>query len=799
MTEKTGKKNKILLWLSGISVFLMATGFGVSFLPLSVFFVGYGLLGLSILGWVRVLLGRDFAVIILFLVLLSAFVGVIPVPVLEKSYSNPVPVIKEEDDQLSQKTPPYISGFTEPQTDARGGSLYVNKSGSVIGLDYGSVTPEERRRADKIYPTFRAAQQGAKEFSCEFLPSLDLVDGFTKYFDDRLLAGIEENLHTGAGIFSGGKQGFLEAILEELLKQPPAPGRDQAAGYLAAAIELGGGDPKVPNAIKKISQSYLDGFLKAQRYSRPVGFYDESKTLQNIFRRDRFLQKPFGTKLWGGALPFEGGYAPEGLFPIVRIAEVVLRNPKFKQAYVKFQVVAEKVTDPEANLNLEDLVPLQPLFSDETKLAQAIQQTKAWKRAQALGNIDLRTLGVAFLPFSTSKENRLFARLYGFSGFPKTEIMNDLILAIKKGQVDLTPESDSGWYDYQLYALEALVLPQKAQEANKLLLHARYKKRLREAFEAMMTKRRETQVKQLFQVASLGRRSGPISLTPELTLEPCATNYLQTARGYRFLADQIREVLGEDQAKKIKITSFKEGLLSELNKTILLYYGFYLVVCEDIGMEPRLKPKELETLSIPGLELSSDKEKIQDCRIAQFSNLTPLEQKVRFFAWRNAKDWLARLDEHQFLDEDVRVIVPVMSNADGTKVRNWAVLGTKLLKIKAYYARPPKVGFSQVSEDQRGDEDPEPLLQKNELPSWYKWKPREYVVPVQVFTEITLGSTPMTRTEFRSICSQHETKDEIVKALVKASHSNKRFYWFLGGVFVAGFILFCAVRRYKNR
>ena len=511
MTEKTWKDVKILLWFSGISVFLMATGFEVSFLPLSVFYMGYGLLGLSILGWVRLLLGWAVAVIFLLLVLLS-FAVVIPVPVLEKEYSNPVPEIKEEDDQLSQKKPRYLSDFTAPQTDSQGCFLYVNKSGAVIGLDYGTVTPEEQSRADKIYPTFRAAKKAAKEFSCEFLTSVDLVDGFTKYFDDRLLAGIEESLHTDSGIFPGGKQGLLKAILEELLKQPTAPGRDQAAGYLAAAIELGGEQPKVPGTIRKISQTYLDIFLKDSRYSRPVGFYNESKSLQNIFRRDRFLQKPFGNKFWAGDLPMEGLYAPEGLFPIARIAEVVAKTPTLKQAYAKFQLMAANLTDPEANLNLEDLFPLQPLFSNEAKLAQAIQQSKAWKTAQDCGNKNPSSLGVAFLPFTTSKETRLFARLYGLSGIPHTEIMTDLVLAIKKGQLDLAPEPDSGWYDYQLYALESLVLPQKAQEANKLLLHARYKKRLREAFEAMLTKRRETQVKQLYQVICIGGRGQPLSL-----------------------------------------------------------------------------------------------------------------------------------------------------------------------------------------------------------------------------------------------------------------------------------------------
>ncbi len=78
--------------------------------------------------------------------------------------------------------------------------------------------------------------------------------------------------------------------------------------------------------------------------------------------------------------------------------------------------------------------------------------------------------------------------------------MVTLIRRIRSGEVDLKPSTKpggDGWYQYQVYALETLLLPGRGQEKDKLLLTAEYKKRLVEAFKAMITTRRETHARQL--------------------------------------------------------------------------------------------------------------------------------------------------------------------------------------------------------------------------------------------------------------------------------------------------------------
>jgi energy-coupling factor transporter ATP-binding protein EcfA2 len=66
-------------------------------------------------------------------------------------------------------------------------------------------------------------------------------------------------------------------------------------------------------------------------------------------------------------------------------------------------------------------------------------------------------------------------------------------------------------------------------------------------------------------------------------------------------------------------------------------------------------------------------------------------------------------------------------------------------------------------------------MEEGPAPSGAAWEPKEYVIPVQVFAEVTLGPKPLTREEFRKICDRYRTKDEILSALSRGS-------WQKGGI-----------------
>lgn len=790
------------LSLLAVGAATMLAGCLVPSVPASVFDLGLACVFASIPIWVGIRAGF-LASLISIVCLFFLFMLGLPVPRIEKPYPNPVPTAKEEDDRIEEKNPVSVPEFTVRRT-LRGYPCDFNASAAVIGLDLAKATSSEKEIADHLYPTFRAALRAARDFECALLPSIDLIDAFSKHFSDRVLEVLEQYVHERSSIFPGGKQGLLAAFLDELLSDLSKPGCDRAAAYLAAAIELGGDDAKVPKNVRDVAKSYVSSFTADPIRSKPVGFYTRTETLQRIFSRDRFLQKPFGTKFWGGHGLSRGSYNQEGLYPVVRMAEVLLRRTDLRRAYKAFRNLAEKLHNPEANLDLEDLIAFNDFFADEGKLAEAVRESGVWEKALARGNVNPNMLGVAFWPFSTSKENRLFARLYQDTKLPRTQAMNDLIWAIREGVLSLVPETDSGWYDYQLYSLETLLLPDRAHESDKLLLHAKYKKRLRKAFEAMLSARRETHVKTVEILPSLGLRLQPLARSPELSLEPCATSYLRTAEAYRFLVGVLKDSLGDAEAESILMEGSNQGILSELNEKTSLFYGFYLTVCSDIGMIPNIRTEEIEPLVSRASSQQGERLGREECLISHVPGLTETERQARFALWKQAKSWLRDLGREAFLDEDMRLVVPVLSNYEGKEVRNWTVLGVQLLKIKVYYARPPTIASCRASGEQNGDDAAAPEYTAI-IPSWLrvKWEPRDYVIPIQVFAEVTMGPEPMTREEFRSLCDHHKTKQAILEALTVDSFRRSRLIsppvWIIVSASVGLLVLIAALVLRRRR
>jgi hypothetical protein len=70
-------------------------------------------------------------------------------------------------------------------------------------------------------------------------------------------------------------------------------------------------------------------------------------------------------------------------------------------------------------------------------------------------------------------------RLYGNKTIPENfDLMEELVARIRSGGIDLSPIGTSGWYDYQTWALEPLVTPDKTPEAVHLKLEETYRKQL---------------------------------------------------------------------------------------------------------------------------------------------------------------------------------------------------------------------------------------------------------------------------------------------------------------------------------
>jgi hypothetical protein len=244
-----------------------------------------------------------------------------------------------------------------------------------------------------------------------------------------------------------------------------------------------------------------------------------------------------------------------------------------------------------------------------------------------------------------------------------------------------------------------------------------------DAFKALMTKRRETHVRQL--EAAAGGMAAPLAkVAPRLRVEPCPSYFLRTARAYAFLADVLDSAVGAEALKSLH--GLREGgareqdLHAELGSMHALFYGLYLLSCEDIGMAPELREDE------------------------------PVDRE---WCEHVASEWLAHWSQDPDLATDTRVAVPLYIDPMRRVTRLWATLGVRLTKLEASFARPPR------ARPQEGPGDWE-VVEPNKLLT------ASYLIPVDEFAEVELnGLRTLTRAELRAVCDARKTKEAIVAAL----------------------------------
>jgi hypothetical protein len=589
------------------------------------------------------------------------------------------------DDQIDERKP----AFDETVIDSRPvGEWQLNASGAVIRLDCPLIKPDVEAEWLTLRPSYRDAMQPEVLGGRDLLPSVNLLDGAAKQFDDGLYAAVDLACYRGELGFAPAVPDVMRAILDK------QPAKSPARPLLAAALELAGRKAPLPPDEESAKQSLLRAFEADQPRSKPLGFYDWTPELAQVWRFYRFLQMEFDAR---------------HLAPCRAVAAALANDPKLLAHYRAVNGFYGRLTNPLACLSADALVGAAGDL-DVLARRQGVQRPT-----------------VAVLPPSTSRETELFNRLFPLGVPADADLMATLIHRIRAGEVDLKPGDKDGWYQYQVYALETMLLPTRGQERDKLLLTANYKKRLVEAFKALITKRRETHIRQAEDAKPADAASPPLessSVRPRLRIEPCPTFYLRTARAYAFLQNLLLATAGKDHLATLH--GLKQGgaremaLADELDGIRLRFYGFYLTACEDLGMRPQLLADE------------------------------PVDQKA---AQASALEWLKDLRRNPDLACDTRVAVPIYVDRINGKTRLWATLGVRLAPLEAGYARPP-----QVRPKAQGG--PWKEVESYQLAS------SQYVIPVDEFAEIELaGLRTLTRQELRAACDRYKTKEEIVKAL----------------------------------
>lgn len=616
-----------------------------------------------------------------------------------------------EDDRIEDKHP-----VVDPQsvvTETFGHcTLKLNKSGSVTKLDIVPFSAADQALDGQLFASRGAAAAAARAAGqADLVPSMEVINGAMKPFNDGLYAAVEVAEETGPR----GKRALLGALLQKLLDARASATTAQraalfgAAVFLGAAIDLGGATPALPADLLGEAQKLAAAFRTNTLYARPIGFYGWTPELEHVFTQDRFLQS--------GDQAFELSFAAAAAIAAVLEPDVALT-----QDYEHQLALASRLTNPFTAYPLTALFP----FVDGPSSLHDVGSLEARFRA---ANPSLRLCDgplVTVLPASASKDSAYYSQLFcAVPPKPGVNFIDLLIAAIRDGKIDLAPGAGSGWYDYQLYALETLLVPERGPESDHLLLTAAYKKKLIETFKSLITQARETHVKQLaIPAATSAPMQTEVDVYPKLPVEPFPTFYLRSARAYRFLHTYLAALEPELLASGHRLvedgTTSSPSLGDELRAMTARLYGLHALAAESVGVAPRSSLLADELADFP----------LEMCRA-------------------QAQEWLAGWGDDPDVARDPRVIVPV--GGAGREIIYWATIGVKVLKASAAFVP----GYEPT------------LAPDNNFCTVKGFVPRDYYWLSEEMVEVRLraAAAPPTRAELHALCDEKKTREAIVAAL----------------------------------
>jgi len=570
----------------------------------------------------------------------------------------------------------------------QGLEIKLDLSTQVLGLDIiddrelkdsgeleGSL-PFQKVEAD-LFPTIKSIRRDDAEFV-----SASILVAKAKQFDDGLLAVVEYLCQKGTESFVS-KRKLLQRVAESLKglskeKEINEKSLNYCRGFIVAAANLGGQQLAETKEVQIQADQIKSDFLSKQPQSEPIGFYTWTKDLSKIFQQDRLLQKNI-----------------DGDDKIRLLTKGLSKDNNTLAAYKTYLSFVEKLTDP-----------FPPEYCDLSKF-QDIQKKKKY----------------SFFPPSQAHETELIKRLYGNRQIPDGfNLIDAFIQKIQEGKINLAPKEDSGWYDYQVYALEPFVNHGSMPEAKKLYFGNRYKQELIDLFKASISLTRETHIKQL--EVPKEEESDPlpsIKIYPELSIEPIATYYLRRAKSYGFVRKLLESTFGNSALKNAhRLTASGEvskSLSQEIFDMESLFYGAYQIVSQEIGMTMQLQERGKQ-------EKEADE--------------------------KYAREWIRKFIDDEDVGTDNRMMVPVFYDELREKTKVWVVLGYAVKPLSIWYSQKPKVTVTDAG-GKKAEADLEFESMRQSL---------IYPVSAEIYVNKILN-----RSEFRSLCDRYKTHSAILKAL----------------------------------
>ncbi|MFN0017266.1 MAG: hypothetical protein ACKVP0_03340 [Pirellulaceae bacterium] len=553
----------------------------------------------------------------------------------------------------------------------------------------GWVQKKHLKSVAEDYPPDKSlARQGSNFASAAML----IQKG--KQFDDGLYAATELAMQNGLGSVAGKKDWLPRLAAAVDAREGGVP-----QAQLFAAARLGGNKAPPPAAIATEVEGQIKEFMADDTRSKPLGFYPWSQELKSIFRQDRMLQTSLD---------------PQDCTPgIIAIAKALAADAEARKSYEQTLRVNERLTNRLTGSGYRYL------------LAQ-IDAGKPPKLAPVAG--------VSFFPSSRSHESDLIMRLYGNSPVPEGfDLMTKVIAHLKSGNLSFQPQSDSGWYDHQLWSLEPLVRFDAAPEAKQLQPNDAYRQHLEELFKGTYALMRETHIIQAETKKTEEAREPEekvrekVYISPDPHLELLPTMYLRRAQSYRFVREVLEETFGKENIKELhRLTAtgpVDMNLADELDQMERLFSGAYIVACREIGLKEEL-PEGL------GAGQSAD------------------DQAKTFLRW------VASLSSDPDLAPDSRMMVPVFFDQERQKTKVWVMLGWEQANCSFGYVQEPGVKItSPDGKPVAGDDAPE---------VYFSGTHRSLANPV--FAEVYVTKL-LNRTEFRRHCDTYQTNAAILANL----------------------------------
>jgi hypothetical protein len=530
----------------------------------------------------------------------------------------------------------------EPRTVRFEGSLQqwqVDSSQAALCLDARDELPPNRAWLAEIHASYAAFAYLVHAKGALVLPSIELVQGKAKQVDDGLVAALLLELLFGSAQDYVSLDAWLRNALAEI-----EPG-SEASAWIWGALAVG--DRLSPSERQQLPSQAI-AFTTAAANEVPSGLYEWSHELGCVYRLMRYLQTPF---------------APDG--PVVRqMAQLLRTHPKLADAYAEFLTI-------QANLvNSSRGTTFLGLGSSATPGAK----------------------NVSFLPLARSRETDALAEGVATGG-----TMAAFIEAIQSGHINLTPTSESGFYDFLTFASEPFLLPERAPEYGRLLFTPGYRRRLRHAFATLQAKHRDTFGLML---ASAEIGIAPAAVAPRLRVEPAPTHFLRMCRAYQELSRRLHRSTLYNVFCKIHGLSATgrrgQSLAQELEWISDLYLGLHLISSQDIGVANQL----------------SDEDKVRAVK-----------------AESAALQWLSSWTQDPDLALDTRIAVELGREADQDS-RVWATLGVRGRLLWVTYQGRVLV---------------RPIRSPSDGPAkeWYDASGRaEYVLPSDEFVEFSAQRAP---------------------------------------------------------